>query len=130
MVDLLIKGARVIDPAQNIDGPMDIAVKTSVTGPAYGLTVTMSKFLELGFSLEEMIAMTTLNPAKAVRVDDRKGSLKPGMDADISVLEIIPGKWPIPDSQGEILTLTRLIRPWMTVKVGLPIAPQCVPIKA
>jgi dihydroorotase len=104
--------------------------KTSVTGPAYGLTVTMSKLLELGLSLEEMIAMTTLNPAKAIRIDDRKGSLKPGMDADISVLEITPGGWPIPDSHEKILNVSRLIRPCVTVKAGVPIPPRCVPIKA
>ncbi len=98
--------------------------KTSVTGPAYGLTVTMSKFLELGLPLEEMIAMTTVNPAKALRIDDRKGSLKPGMDADISILEIHSGRWPLPDSPGEILNVTRLIRPHMTVKAGVPIAPR------
>ena len=77
-----------------------------------------------------MIAMTTLNPAKAVRIDDRKGSLKCGMDADISVLEITPGCWPLPDSHGDILNVTRLIRPCVTVKAGVPIPPQCVPIKA
>jgi dihydroorotase len=103
--------------------------KSSVDGPAYGLTVTMSKFLELGLPLGEIIAMTTINPAKAVAIDDRKGSLKPGGDADISILEIHPGRWQLPDSPGELLNVTRLIRPYMTVKAGAPIAPVCVPIK-
>ena len=103
--------------------------RLSITGPAYGLTVTMSKFLELGLPLEAIIAMTTVNPAKALGIDDRKGSLKPGMDADVSILEIQPGRWSLPDSPGEILNVTRLIRPHMTVKAGVPIAPLCVPIK-
>jgi dihydroorotase len=103
--------------------------RTSVTGPAYGLTVTMSKFLELGLSIEEMVAMTTINPARAVRIDDRKGSLKPGLDADISILEINPGRWPLPDSHEDIINITRLIRPFMTVKAGATIPPVCVPIK-
>jgi len=103
--------------------------KSSVTGPAYGLTVTLSKFLELGLPLGEMIAMATVNPAKALGIDDRKGSLKPGMDADISILEIHSGQWLLPDSPGEILNVTRLIRPYMTVKAGVPMAPRCVPIK-
>lgn len=103
--------------------------RTSVTGPAYGLTVTMSKFLELGLSIEEMVAMTTINPARAIRIDDRKGSLKPGMDADISILEINPGRWPLPDSHEDIINITRLIRPFMTVKAGATIPPVCVPIK-
>jgi len=103
--------------------------KSSVTGPAYGLTVTLSKFLELGLPLGEMIAMATVNPAKALGIDDRKGSLKPGMDADISILEIHSGQWLLPDSPGEILNVRRLIRPHMTVKAGTPIPPRCVPIK-
>jgi len=104
--------------------------KGSVNGPVYGLTVTMSKLLELGLPFEDMIAMTTLNPAKAVKIDDRKGSLKPGMDADVSVLEITHGSWPLPDSHGNILNLSRLIRPCVTVKAGVPIPPVCVPVKA
>ncbi len=103
--------------------------RSSVTGPAYGLTVTMSKFLEMGLPLGEIIAMTTVNPAKALGIADRTGSLKPGRDADISILEIQSGQWPLPDSPGEILNITRLIRPHMTVKAGVPIAPRCVPIK-
>jgi dihydroorotase len=103
--------------------------KRSVTAYAYGLTVIMSKYLELGLPLAEIIAMTTVNPARVVRIDDRKGSLKPGMDADISVLEIIPGSWPLPDIHGEVLNVTKLIRPVMTVKAGVPIPPQLLPIK-
>ncbi len=103
--------------------------KSSLAGPAYGLTVTMSKFLALGIPLEEMIAMTTLHPAKAVGIDGCKGSLKPGMDADVSILEILSGQWCLPDSHQEMLQVTRMIRPVMTVKAGTPIPPLCVPIK-
>jgi len=102
--------------------------KSSLTGPVYGLTVTMSKFLELGLSLEEIIAMTTINPAKAMRIDDRKGSLNAGMDADISILEIQSGGWRFPDSHDGRLDVTKLIRPFMTVKAGVPIPPLCMPI--
>ena len=103
--------------------------KSSLMGPAYGLTVTMSKFLALGIPLEEMIAMTTINPAKAVGIDGCKGSLKPGMDADVSILEILSGQWNLPDSHQEMLQVTRMIRPVMTVKAGTPITPLCVTIK-
>jgi dihydroorotase len=103
--------------------------KSSITGPAYGLTVTMSKFLELGVPFEETVAMTTIRPAKAIAIDNRKGSLKPGMDADISILEIQKGRWLLPDSHQEILAVTRLVRPVMTVKGGVPIRPLCVPIR-
>jgi dihydroorotase len=103
--------------------------KPAVTGPSYGLTVIMSKFLEMGLSLAEIVAMTTINPAKVLRIGDRKGRLKTGMDADISILEINAGKWLMPDSHKEILPMTHMIRPFMTVKAGVPIPPSCVPIK-
>jgi N-acetylglucosamine-6-phosphate deacetylase len=39
-----------------------------------------------GLSLVEAVRMAALNPARALRLDDRKGSLAPGMDADLVVL--------------------------------------------
>ncbi|MEW6671975.1 MAG: amidohydrolase/deacetylase family metallohydrolase [Thermodesulfobacteriota bacterium] len=104
------------------------ATRSSVTGPVYGLTVTMSKFLELGLSLEKILPMVTINPARVIGIDDRKGSLKPGRDADISVLDIENGRWRFPDSHEGVLNVTRLIRPVMTVKAGLSIPPKCMPI--
>lgn len=102
--------------------------RSSLNGPVYGLTVTMSRFLELGLSLDAIVSMTTINPARAIRIDDRKGSLKPGMDADISILEIRPGSWQLPDSHQQVLNVTRLIRPVMTIKAGVPIPPKCIPV--
>ncbi|WP_078578067.1 N-acetylglucosamine-6-phosphate deacetylase [Salipaludibacillus agaradhaerens] len=39
-----------------------------------------------GCSLEEAVQMATLNPARQLRIDDRKGSLAAGKDADFTVL--------------------------------------------
>lgn len=100
--------------------------KPSITGPVYGLTVTMSKFLALGIPLEKIIPMTTINPAKAVRITDRKGSLKPGMDADISILEVKSGKWRLLDCNQAILDVLQLVTSFMTVKAGVLISPKPV----
>lgn len=100
--------------------------KTSMTGPVYGLTVTMSKFLALGLPFEKMIPMVTVNPAKAMGIADRKGSLKPGMDADISVLDIKSAKWRVMDCNNEPLDIEKLIVPVMTVKAGALIPPKPV----
>ena len=100
--------------------------KPSITGLVYGLTVTISKFLALGIPLEKIIAMTTINPAKAMSFADRKGSLKPGMDADISVLEIKSGKWQLFDCNKDLLEVNRLVVPVMTVKAGELILPKPV----
>ena len=41
----------------------------------------------LGVSLEEAIDFATINPARNVYIDDRKGSIKVGKDADFAVID-------------------------------------------
>lgn len=107
-------------------------VKPSLTTLVYGLTVTMSKFLALGLDLPQMVAMTTINSARALRIEDRKGSLKPGMDADISVLEVLSGSWELADSVPETLKVAELISPVLAVKAGevIPAEPAARPPQA
>ncbi len=104
-------------------------VLPSLTTLVYGLTVTMSKFLPLGLDIKQIIEMTTINSARALRIEDRKGSLKPGMDADISVLEILSGNWELADSVPETLRITELVSPVLVVKAGqvIPSAPVAQP---
>ncbi|MCH8864375.1 MAG: amidohydrolase/deacetylase family metallohydrolase [Chloroflexi bacterium] len=104
-------------------------VLPSLTTLVYGLTVTMSKFLALGLDIKQMIEMTTINSARALRIEDRKGSLKPGMDADVSVLEILSGTWELADSVPETLRVTELVSPVLVVKAGkvIPSAPVAQP---
>ena len=55
----------------------------------------------VGVPLVEAVRMATLNPARVIGVDDRKGSLLPGMDADIVIFDddfttwrvMIGGQW-------------------------------------
>lgn len=104
-------------------------VLPSLTTLVYGLTVTMSKFLALGLDIKHMVEMTTINSARALRIEDRKGSLKPGMDADVSVLEILSGNWELADSVPETLKVTELVSPVLVVKAGqvIPSAPVAQP---
>ena len=95
-------------------------------GPVYGLTVTMSEFIALGLSLSQVIEMTTINPANVLKIEDRKGSLQPGMDADISILELLSGHWKGEDFQQNSIEMTTLIEPVMTIKSGRIIPAQPV----
>jgi N-acetylglucosamine-6-phosphate deacetylase len=59
-------------------------------GTLAGSTLTMNRALEnvmrfTGLPLGKALAMLTSTPAKAARVDDRKGELRAGFDADIAV---------------------------------------------
>jgi dihydroorotase len=98
----------------------------SLTGPTYGLGVIMSKFLGLGLDLKQVIAKTTINPARALHIEDKKGSLKPGMDADVSILELLSGTWELFDSEKQPLRVNKLLKPVMAVKSGQPIPSQPV----
>ena len=96
-------------------------VAPSITDRVYGLTAVMSTLLGLGLTLTQVIEMSTINPARALGLAGRIGSLEPGMVADISILNLLSGKWTIVDSAQKTLTLNRLLSPDSTVKSGLPL---------
>lgn len=57
-------------------------------GTITGSVLTMDQALRntlrmMPVSLSEAVSMLTLNPARSIRVDDRKGRLHPGYDADL-----------------------------------------------
>jgi dihydroorotase len=60
-------------------------------GPAYDLPTTMAKFLAMGMDLEEVIACTTINPARAVGLEDL-GTLTPGTVADVAIFRLDEGE--------------------------------------
>jgi dihydroorotase len=94
---------------------------------ANSLTDAMTRFLALGFSLTDVIAMTTWKPAKAVGVSDQLGTLAPGRVADISILEINEGDWIVRDGTGTGLRTDRALRPFAVVKRGEIIMPEWGP---
>jgi len=98
----------------------------SLTNIVYGMTVTMSKFMALGLNLKQVIEMSTINPARAINTQDRIGSLKPGMDADVSILDLLSGTWKLEDCEQQPIEATRLIAPTITIKSGQPIPAQPV----
>ena len=86
----------------------------------------MTHFMGLGLDLKQVITMTTINPARALREESRIGSLKPGMEADVSILELLSGAWELQDSQQQTLEVNQMIMPRMTVKSGQVIPAQPV----
>ena len=60
-------------------------------GTLAGSVLTMDKAVKnmvnkVGIPLSKAIQMASFNPAKSIGVDDKKGSLEPGKDADIVIL--------------------------------------------
>ena len=49
-----------------------------------------ARYRQAGFSSLEVLRMMTLNPARLLGIDDRKGTLEPGKDADITIFSHDP----------------------------------------
>jgi len=90
----------------------------SITGPAYDLPTTMSKFLALGMKVEDIIQCVTFTPAKTLGLEDELGSLQVGREADIAVLKIEQGDFIFRDAQGQELKSKERFTPTMTFKRG------------
>lgn len=98
----------------------------NVDGPVFDLATTMSKFLHLGLSLDEVVAMTTAAPARALRGPAGLGSLVPGAPADVTLMELREGPVVFEDALGETVTGTRRLAPVAVIRDGvrLPAAPR------
>ncbi len=90
----------------------------SGSGPVVDLPTTMTKFLTLGMSLEQVVAACTINPARAMGWQDRLGILEPGREADVAVLELVDGPAKLQDSLGgELIADQRIVARW-TIRRG------------
>ena len=77
-----------------------------------------SFYLHLGFSVDDVVRMMTITPARFLQIEDRAGSLALGRDADISVLELLDGQWQLEDSTGVCRIGSQSLIPVFTIKSG------------
>jgi dihydroorotase len=81
------------------------------------MTNIMSKLLNLGSSLNDVVRMSTWNPAKEIK-RPRLGNLDPGAEADVAVLRLDRGKFGFVDSAGAVYSGDKLIVCEMTLRAG------------
>jgi dihydroorotase len=74
----------------------------SIEGPVYDLPTTMSKFLNLGMSLEEVILAATARPAEAIGRKGELGTLQVGAVADVALFELQEGRFEFHDAYGNV----------------------------
>jgi dihydroorotase len=80
----------------------------------------MSKFLGMGFSLEQVVAMATAAPAKVIARNPKLGTLQVGAPGDVSVLDVVEGPVSFVDTRNNTRTGQRHLRPVHTVVAGVP----------
>ncbi len=87
-------------------------------GPVYDLANVMTKFLHLGLSLDDVIAMVTSVPAASVLRRNDLGTLAPGAIGDAVVAEMQEGSFELVDARGVARTGSRNLEPAAVVKDG------------
>ncbi len=97
----------------------------NIAGPVRDLATTMSKFLILGLSLDDVIAMVTTAPAATLGMSDRIGTLAVGSEADVTILRLEEGRFDLVDSAGEVRKARQRLAPVEVVRAGvrMPIQP-------
>jgi dihydroorotase len=94
-----LKGvARIVGSEQSAS----MVSASDVKDPAFSLAAIMSKFLALGFSLDQVIEMTTINPARILTEEQRRGSLKIGMNADVTILQFVEREVLFPECTSDL----------------------------
>jgi dihydroorotase len=94
---------------------------------AFGLTETMSRALALGYSLEDVVRLTTSAPARIIKREDTLGHLAVGREADLTVLGITEGAWTYRDVDDRAIVGRTALVPLLTVRAGELIEPDWGP---
>ncbi|HLZ28830.1 MAG TPA: amidohydrolase family protein [Chloroflexota bacterium] len=92
-----------------------------------GLLDSMSKFLSLGYTLSDVVRMTTSRAASAIGMSDTIGALAVGREADISIVDVVDGKWAFTDTIQQPFTGTQALIPVQTVRAGEFFSPDWGP---
>ncbi len=98
----------------------------------FNLTNAMSKLLALGLTLPEVVATVTSNPAAMLGMSDSLGTLAPGREADVSVLDLADGAFELADNSGVTVIARQMITPVFCLRGGVryeansPLVPPAV----
>src|SRR5438874_1039155 len=120
-------GRKILD-----QGLLPHCISTDLTVPGRAMTVhsmteMMTRFLGLGFTVPQVVTLSTTNPAKAIGADERIGKLEVGRQADVSVLDLRDGDWTVRDVLGAGLRVSKAVVPFVTLKRGAVFTPDWGP---
>jgi dihydroorotase len=96
----------------------DLTLTSATRGPVWDLPTTMSKLLHFGMRLDDIIERATAAPARILGYEGTVGTLRPGANADIALLERRNGNVDLTDSDGNTVTAKERLITRMTLKDG------------
>ena len=100
----------------------------NVHGPVFDLATTLSKFLHMGLTLEQVIRRATANPAALFGFPGGLGTLAEGAEADVAVLSLQEGDFVFVDAMKEKRVGHRKLIPVATVKAGKIYRAASIPV--
>jgi len=80
----------------------------------------MSKFLAMGFTLEQVVSMATVVPATIINRAPKIGTLQVGAPGDVAIMELAEGPVTFVDTRGNTRDGKLLLKPLQTVINGVP----------
>jgi dihydroorotase len=83
------------------------------------LTWVMSKFLNMGYSLAEVVAMATSAPARIINRIPKHGTLQVGAPADLSIMEVVESPVSFVDTRNNKRQGKLYLKPVETVVAGV-----------
>jgi dihydroorotase len=94
----------------------DINTLTLGERPPNDLTTAATKLLMLGMNLNDVIARMTTNSAKALPFGAKLGTLEPGAEADIAILNLQEGDFAFTDGEGKSRKSRQMLHSIATVR--------------
>ena len=80
----------------------------------------MSKFLTLGYTLEQDVTKATINPAKIINRAPKIGTLQVGAPGDVAIMELVEGPVSFLDTRNNKRDGKAFLKPVQTVTNGVP----------
>jgi len=80
----------------------------------------MSKFMAMGFSLEQVVTMATTSPAKIINRAPKIGTLQIGAPGDVAIMDMVEGPVTFVDTRNNKRDGWVLLKPVQTVINGVP----------
>jgi dihydroorotase len=98
----------------------DIHVFSGNTPGVPFLPNVMSKFMMMGYSLEQVVTMTTTAPAAIINRAPKLGTLQIGAPGDVAIMELVEGPVTFVDTRNNRRDGKAALKPVQTVINGVP----------
>ncbi len=89
----------------------------------HSLLECMAKFMAVGYTLADVVRMTTANSAAAIGLADQAGAIAVGREADLTIIDVVDGDFTFTDTTGQAFGGGYGLVPVQTIRAGELYAP-------